>query len=339
MSDNESFLARTTAKWQKICALAPELLHHSLRDGIGPQTLKLIPWSGRRHFVEITKRNDTLHAGINILDQSFFHVYLDRLPVVLHLMAQTAASVNHVWCDLGDDCSDEKPGCLGFCSEKTDPILIPDCGFFNTNAYADMRAELRTQRRWQERQNEILWRGSTTGGTGRIPDASTSLDAADILPRIRMCAILKGHSGVDVKILRCVQDVGPLFENRLREEGVFDPHRVDERSWLDRKYAIDIDGNSNAWSNLFIRLLFGCCVIKVSSPKGYRQWYYDELEPYMHYVPVRADMSDFADQIEWCRQNEDHCSQIAAAGQKLALSMTLRTELRAAIGRINERHG
>ena len=45
--------------------------------------------------------------------------------------------------------------------------------------------------------------------------------------------------------------------------------------WAGHKFAIDIDGNSNAWANLFCRLLLGCCIIKVQSPGNFRQWYYD----------------------------------------------------------------
>jgi len=154
-----------------------------------------------------------------------------------------------------------------------------------------------------------------------------------------MCAILKSRSDVDAKIFQCVQAEAPQQEKRLREEGLFEPDRIHERLWLDRKYALDIDGNSNAWSNLFIRLLFGCCVIKVSSPKGFRQWYYDRIEPWKHYVPVKSDLSDLVDQIDWCRGHEDACSEIAAAGQAVAKSLTLERELPTAVRMLNERLG
>jgi hypothetical protein len=43
--------------------------------------------------------------------------------------------------------------------------------------------------------------------------------------------------------------------------------------------------------------------------------------------------------IEWCRQHDDECSKIADAGQALAKSMTIDTELPAAIRWINQRLG
>lgn len=326
------------ARWQLITGLVPELLHRSICGGRGPQTIRLIPQPGRPHTVEVTKRNDALDFTINVSNENFFGTYLYRLPVVLHLVARTAPSVKNVWCDIGDVCPADKPGMLGFCSNHDQSILIPDCGFFNTNAYEEMRVELGSQRPWRERQNEIIWRGSTTG-IGRPADDEISLDAPDVKPRIRMCAILKSQKDVDAKIFQCVQSDAQLQEKRLRQEGLFEPDRIHERLWLDRKYAIDIDGNSNAWSNLFIRLLFGCCVIKISSPKGFRQWYYDRIEPWKHYVPVKADLSDLVDQIDWCRGHEDACSDIAAAGQRVAMSLTLKRELPVAVRMLNQRLG
>ena len=46
------------------------------------------------------------------------------------------------------------------------------------------------------------------------------------------------------------------------------------------KFQIDIDGNTNSWPGLFQKLLTGSAILKVASPYGYRQWYYDRLRPW-----------------------------------------------------------
>ncbi len=92
------------------------------------------------------------------------------------------------------------------------------------------------------------------------------------------------------------------------------------------KFAIDIDGWTNAWSNLLIRMHFGCCVLKVASADGYRQWWYDRLRPWEHFVPVRADMADLAEKVDWVRSNDVEAKAIASRGQQLARSMTLASE-------------
>ena len=96
--------------------------------------------------------------------------------------------------------------------------------------------------------------------------------------------------------------------------------------WWQQRYAIDTDGYTNAWSGLFVRLLMGCCVFKVASPTGHRQWYYHRLEPWHHYVPVCADLSDLKQRIDWCRSHEGECERIANQGRALALSMDFKSE-------------
>jgi hypothetical protein len=48
--------------------------------------------------------------------------------------------------------------------------------------------------------------------------------------------------------------------------------------------------------------------------------------PWEHYVPVRADMADLEEKIDWVRTNYREAEAIARNGQALARSMTLETE-------------
>jgi len=306
----------------------------ALRE-IGPRDIKLSPKEGDRFLVAATKRRRGLFVGLSISEEDFFEEYSVRLPVALHIFARTSPALKSCWINLDDGAGGAIRGNLAFSSNKDSDVLIPDYCFFNTNAYELLRAELSKQRPWRERSDVIIWRGATTG-TGSPPDDDTNLDAPHILPRIRLCAILKSQPNVDAKIYNCVQDIGPSHENRLRDENLFDGRWIEPSQWIDHKYAVDIDGNANAYSNLFSRLLAGCSVIKVSSPSGHRQWYYDRLEAWKHYVPVRSDLSDLVDVIDWCRRHESACSDIAAAGQALALAMTLDSEIRATIRRLED---
>jgi Glycosyl transferase family 90 len=105
--------------------------------------------------------------------------------------------------------------------------------------------------------------------------------------------------------------------------------------WYGFKFAIDIDGNSNAWSNFLTRLMMGCCVLKVASAAGYRQWYYGDIQPWTHYVPVKADLSDLHEVIGWCRDNPAECRKIAAQGQAFAMDRQFEAEMASARERIS----
>ena len=93
------------------------------------------------------------------------------------------------------------------------------------------------------------------------------------------------------------------------------------------KYQIDIDGNTNSWPGLFQKLLTRSPVLKVASPRGYRQWYYDRLRPWVNFVPVAQDMSDLIEKILWLRSHDDAGRRIGEAGKALADSLDYEGEI------------
>jgi hypothetical protein len=317
--------------------LARLLRRDATRPGVTVPLLRLLPSVGFWRHIEV-RRGWRLTLRLPDLDTDWngtSHViYRNHLPVVVHLFSQVTRLGRTAWVNLGDWDRPHLPGNIAFCSNSPDSLLIPDPDFYNSNGYLDLRHELPRQRPWHERQDTIVWRGATTG-RGSLPDDTLDLSANDLRPRVRLCATFKSIPGTDVKIYLCAQTPEPkLAEQRLRTLGLFGD-KVPREAWLDHKFAFDIDGNANTWSNLFTRMLLGCCVIKVASPRELRQWYYHRLEPWRHYVPVRSDMSDLADKIEWCRGHQAECARIADAGQKLALAMTFETEISDAVRRLS----
>ncbi|EEH51341.1 uncharacterized protein MICPUCDRAFT_54474 [Micromonas pusilla CCMP1545] len=44
--------------------------------------------------------------------------------------------------------------------------------------------------------------------------------------------------------------------------------------------------------------------------------YHDYLTPWTHYVPVRNDLSDLREKVEWCEANDAKAREISANGAK-----------------------
>ncbi|MBV8848822.1 MAG: hypothetical protein JOZ16_04470 [Methylobacteriaceae bacterium] len=203
--------------------------------------------------------------------------------------------------------------------------LIPDVYYINHFGYRDVRHSAVSLPMWRDRRNAIAWRGSVTGG-------GDFYSPSDI-PRVQLA-------------LRCrdiaVADVA-LFGVHSTMAGIFPPEQIEafitaERLEGDRwhmphfgtyRYAIDIDGHANAWAFLE-KLILGCCVLKVGSP--YEQWFYGDLRPWVHYVPVRADLSDLDERIDWCLVHQDECEWIAQNGARFAASCTYEREVCRACG-------
>lgn len=74
------------------------------------------------------------------------------------------------------------------------------------------------------------------------------------------------------------------------------------------KFIIHIPGNVCAF-RLTQELSMGCCILLVESE--YKMWYFHRLKPYVHYVPVKKDLSNLIQQIKWCHQNDQKAKMIA----------------------------
>jgi hypothetical protein len=216
------------------------------------------------------------------------------------------------------------PG-LSFCHTEAGSLL-PDPVFVSTSAYADIRQHYAAHALpWEKRARVAFWRGSTTG---RIHGLASWRD----LPRVRLCDIAGTRPELfDVGISRVVSL--EAHSDELRNAGFIRDY-VGEREFHRYRYHIDIDGNSNSWPGLFQKLLTGSPVLKVASPFGFRQWFYNRLIPWVNYVPVQEDMSDLVDNVRWLMAHDEAARMIGVAGRKLALSMECDSEIQAAVGTI-----
>jgi hypothetical protein len=219
---------------------------------------------------------------------------------------------------------------LALCSNRDDSILIPDTDFLNSFGYRQSRIDFDAEApTWKKRMQLAFWRGSTTGV--RLGESWHSL------PRLRLCQLsnqVEYESIFDVGVSSLTQ-VSKAEEKDIIEAGYvrsFIPLSASNQY----KYQLDIDGNTNAWSALFQKLLSGSTVLKIASPHNFRQWYYDELIPWENYVPVKSDMSDLVEKIHWLIDHDEEAMQIGINGRKLALKLTYDEELNKALINIHK---
>lgn len=226
-------------------------------------------------------------------------------------------------------------------SSHPKPRLVPDIYFTNDLGYAAFRREIRQRWiPWTERQPKAFWRGSTTGvqfvdGEGappsRLPPGLSIVDDPEALyPRLRLCLLSTAHpSLIDAGFTQIVQYPSPNMRDALHRHyaaiGVL-RNPVPQIDFIQYRYGIDIDGNTCAWG-LIQKLLLGSCLLKVASEN--RQWFYDRLRPWEHYVPVHSDMSDLVDKLEWCERNPAIAAGIAEEGRRFALSLGYEDQMKA----------
>lgn len=254
-----------------------------------------------------------------------------RVAAHAYWFSNTSVEVQEISTDLSDG---DAPSCATYRFSVTPNVgvAVPDAYFFKERGYQDIdtyAAEHATP--WDARDDDIVWRGSLTG------NGLFSLDPANqtnpgVKQRLRMAMACQS---VDIDF-KFVHPAHHDSQKVLQAAGLTaDP--LPPTTWGHKKYAVDIDGYSNAWNNFMQRLRLGCCVLKVDSQFGFSQWYYHRLTPWEHYVPIKADLSDLAQQIDWVKAHSGRAKEIAAAGQAIAASLTMESETQVA-AEIIEKH-
>ncbi len=321
-------------------ALGRLLNNHAREKGIGERVrLAQMRFHGGLHFVRLRKIGDELTIGFDCMtalrDFGLASVFAHRLRPLIYLASLIDRDLV-AFADISDG-HEQAPDFISFCSRDDLSILVPDSDFYAARGYDPFRVVARSgNANWVDRDDAIVWRGSTTG-QGKIASSDMRPGDESLLQRTRMCLLLHDEPGVNVRFHKVVQSQDPKFdERRLGDAGLLGGY-ITPFAWRTQKFGLDCDGNSNTWSNLFIKLLFGCCVIKIGSRFGYRQWYYDDLHAWEHYVPVAADLTDLREKVAWCRSHDRECAEIAERGQAFAMGMTFDGEMRKAAQRIATR--
>lgn len=158
---------------------------------------------------------------------------------------------------------------------------------------------------WKNKKNIAVFRGTATG------EGTTILTNM----RLKLASMMKDYSDI--------MDVGLTgWSSRPRkEEGnskltLIDPSAFDfdlvspltpvEQSKF--KYIINISGHVCAY-RLSLELSMGSVVLLQESK--HTLWFYPLLIPYVHYIPIKEDLSDLVEKINWCREHDTECEEIA----------------------------
>ncbi|KAL7480823.1 hypothetical protein ACHAW6_006484 [Cyclotella cf. meneghiniana] len=139
---------------------------------------------------------------------------------------------------------------------------------------------------WNSKIPKVVWRGRMTGYTYRDGER----------PRQKLVEYAKSHTDI--------MDIESTNKNNT----------IDQDDFQNFMAILDIDGN--AWSARFAKLLcYSSVVIKVDPT--YVGYWDNEVEPWVHYLPVRADFSDLEKTVRYVINpaNAEHISWIIKNAQ------------------------
>lgn len=116
---------------------------------------------------------------------------------------------------------------------------------------------------------------------------------------------------IDAQFTACYQCDAGVWEEMVAELGEPDGQGLPSQQRLAQyKYLIDLDGNG--WSSRFLgQLAQGSVIFKLRS--RFREFFWDMLTPYVHYIPVRADMNDLPELLQYAQEHDEEMEAIGAA--------------------------
>lgn len=74
------------------------------------------------------------------------------------------------------------------------------------------------------------------------------------------------------------------------------------------RYLIDVGGNG--YSGRLKYLMFSNRPLIIVD-RYYVEYFHDDMIPFVHYIPVKTDLSDLIEKEEWMRNNDSECKKIA----------------------------
>lgn len=180
--------------------------------------------------------------------------------------------------------------------------------------------------KWEDKKNIALFRGSATG-TGINTDTNQRLKLAQLSLTIdnldakltainsRDRFIFKDRSNKSIYSDLKNESIKKIITHIRTSEFEHDLNAsksnfISMNDQVKYKYVIYCEGHSAA--NRYSKLMsIGSVILKVESTcDASDMWYFKHLKPYVHYVPVKADLSDLQDKINWCVENDNLCKII-----------------------------
>ncbi|MBN2690113.1 MAG: hypothetical protein JXR42_05930 [Gammaproteobacteria bacterium] len=259
-----------------------------------------------------------LHPYRIVLAKHWIHSAKLTIKALAHLSVDDAECI----INLGD--YGTEPG-FAFSDHRIEFPLIPDPIFIMTNGYSEYKNFYANQKEFESKKDALFWRGATTGFTDLFGADSKSWETIARVQLCKFCYERKSEVEMDVYLSNLVQ-IPEDNKKEVIDSGLV-KDSVDWKTFIDYKYQIDIDGNSNSWPGLFLKLLTSSPVLKIDSALGFRQWYYDRLIPWHNYIPIKKDLSDLVPTVDWLNNHPMVAKEIGRNGYNLAASMTNNSEL------------
>jgi hypothetical protein len=210
-------------------------------------------------------------------------------------------------------------------------VLIPDF-FMQNGKYADeLNAinETVDKHPFEQRIDIVKWRGSLHG-----PGYANNENYLQFPRYLLLMKSLERPEIVDARLTNYYvedSDSGAVLRKRLEE--IFGPPAefIPSQGFVPYKFLISIDGAVAAWKRTATILAAGSVLLL---QHRWNEFFYPGLKPWIHYVPLKDDISDLIEQYEWLTEHPAQAKRIAKNGLNFARAILTPRALQTYFGEI-----
>jgi hypothetical protein len=197
-------------------------------------------------------------------------------------------------------------------------IAIPDGNLMSKEKFAEQKNSLKNLRKniranhvnypWNKKIRKAMWRGTSTFNAGRRN--------FEVSHRRQLALLAKNRSDI---IDANFTNVYGEFREQATADGICCAQHISQNDFQSYVAILDLDGN--AWSSRFSVLMqMSSVIIKQQSPDDAVDFFQDKLKPWVHFVPMKADLSDLEEKVQWVLDHEQEARQIVRNANIFALT-------------------
>lgn len=207
--------------------------------------------------------------------------------------------------------------------ERESVICIPGVTFYNIEDYQRLTEDLsRTNTNFKEKMDKVIWKGGhhQLAGFDTLPFMTRpkAVALSWLFPNQLFCSLSKPvESYLVLDEMRRRAEINDCYLNFMNYTSV-SKNKMTNNEISNYKYYLCLDGWSGDWDKCG-RLAHGFFMNSVCLlPTQYDMHYTCALEPWVHYVPIKNDLSDLLEKYEWLRSHPEEAEEIASNGREFA---------------------
>jgi hypothetical protein len=193
--------------------------------------------------------------------------------------------------------------CFGYCKGPETPnvVPIPDHIFWGwpevgISDYDSTAKVMLSASELAPEDDRLFWIGNPKTNPTRVTFLEIAAKATDLI-----CGIGMGWQPDGVAPAQPLKTIGQFVS--LPDHCRF-------------RYLIDLQ--ARGYSGRTKLLLFSGRTLFIQE-REWQEYFFSDLVPFTHYIPVRADLSDLIERLQWARMNSAEASAIARNAQEYAL--------------------